>query len=199
MTPPATALAIAALAGLAVLALWSARRCRRRRQAVRTAWRSMAAELGGRFRPPSGPWYRRLPSRVEAEVMGVPVRLDSYTVSDGYSAQTFTRAATRGPRGHRFRISRRHALSRLARSVGAQDVAVGDPDYDDAFVVKTDAPAWLRNRISSRVRQLHLEQPRVVLALRRGRITAVIPGWCGEQRDLRALLRLVAATSAAVA
>lgn len=190
-------LAVTVGAGILGVAAWVSRCAGRNAESVRATWRAVAEDLGGRFEGPSGPWYRRRGTSVEATVDGVPVRLDSYRVSTGSATIVYTRAAAPGPAGHRFRSTRRHALSWIPLAFGGQDVSVGDHAYDARFVVKTDDPGWLRDRFSGDVVERHLALPGASLTLKRGRITAVIQGWCGREDRLRALVSLAAAASRA--
>jgi len=134
------------------------------------AWRAAGSQLGGRFVPSAG---RSQPMTIEAVVDGVGIVIDHYTVSAGDSENVFTRvsALAEGPVG--FKLSMKPGvLASIGRALGAQDVVVGDPVFDEAFVVKTSdedlARAWLAPGVtpalSAAADYLH--------ALAKGRVTA---------------------------
>ena len=100
-------------------------------------WNLLAGQIGGEFKPGKG-WTGR--SRVDARVGPWVVTLDTFTVNTGKSNITFTRM--RAPfvnrDGFRFTITRAGIFSPAARVLGFQDVEVGDPAFDKAFVIKTN-------------------------------------------------------------
>src|SRR5437588_691517 len=79
----------------------------------------------------SGPWI---------------VVLDTIIVSTGKSAVTYTRM--RAPYvnrdGHRFTLYRKTVLTALGKFMGMQDISIGDPAFDEAFVIKANDPAQAR-------------------------------------------------------
>src|SRR3954466_1606815 len=99
-------------------------------------WSLLAQQIGGQFTAGEGGTGR---SRVDAQVGQWVVTLDTFVVSTGKSTVTFTRM--RAPfvnrDGFRFTVTRAGILSPIARALGFQDVQVGDPAFDEAFVVKS--------------------------------------------------------------
>jgi hypothetical protein len=106
-------------------------------------WNFLAEQIGAQFQPGKG-WTGR--SRVDAHVGPWVVTLDTFVVSTGKSTVTFTRL--RAPfvnrDGFRFTITRAGIFNPIARALGFQDVEVGDPAFDEAFVVKTSDEARVR-------------------------------------------------------
>lgn len=70
------------------------------------------------------------------------VTLDLHVALEGKASEVTTRirAAYANPEGFRFRIVRRSLASDIAAWFGAQDVEVGHPGFDRAFVVRTSDP-----------------------------------------------------------
>ncbi len=74
------------------------------------------------------------------------VTLDTFTVSTGKSSNTYTRmrAPYVNPDGFRFTIYRKGIFSDLGKWLGMQDIAVGDPAFDEAFIIKGNDEAKVR-------------------------------------------------------
>jgi hypothetical protein len=110
-------------------------------------WNLLAQQIGGQFKPGEG-WTGR--SRVDAGVGPWVVTLDTYTVNTGKSSVTFTRM--RAPfvnrDGFRFTITRAGIFSPVARVLGFQDVEVGDPAFDKAFVIKSNDEPRVRTLLA---------------------------------------------------
>ncbi|MEQ9318123.1 MAG: hypothetical protein RIF41_03150 [Polyangiaceae bacterium] len=62
-----------------------------------------------------------------------------------------------------FHIIPETLWTRLTRKLGAQDIETGDAAYDAAFMIKCDAPEWLKGCLSSSFRALHLDHPDVII------------------------------------
>ena len=78
-------------------------------------------------------------SKVQVSVGAWTITLDTYTVSmGGHSHITYTRirAPYLNPEGFRFTIYRESLFSGLGKLFGMQDIEVGDPEFDRAFIVK---------------------------------------------------------------
>ncbi len=151
-----TALALLATAS-AVVSLgvwWLARWIKKVNARIDQAWSAAAARLSGSFQRRAGPWYNRV-RRLDAEVKGIPVRVDHYTVSTGKSSQTYTRLRASVPRAGdlRLRVYPKHLLSGLGRALGFQDVTTGDAAFDEAFVVKASDEQLARSWLSRDVRK----------------------------------------------
>jgi hypothetical protein len=67
--------------------------------------------------------------------------LDTYTVSNGQSSQTYTRARLLFPlrEEFRFRMHRRSVFSGIGKFFGMQDLEVGQPGLDRDFIIKADS------------------------------------------------------------
>src|SRR3954466_8573239 len=98
-------------------------------------WSKLADELGGQFE--SGGWFKGR-DKVTAIVGPWTVTLDHYVVSNGETTNTYTRlrAPYVNADGFRFLIFRKHLFSPIAKWLGFQDIEVGHPAFDEAFVIK---------------------------------------------------------------
>ncbi len=128
-------------------------------------WRQLAARIGASYT--DGGFWRG--GKVEAKVKGWTVTLDTFAVSTGKSTATFTRmrAPYVNPDGFRFKIYRKSAFSGIAKRLGMQDVEVGDPAFDDAFIVRGSDESRLRSLLADdTIRDLLLAQPVAYLEVR---------------------------------
>src|SRR5947199_210805 len=76
--------------------------------------------------------------KVQAHVGPWTVTLDTHVVSNGETSTTYTRmrAPYVNPDGFRFTIYRKGFFSDLGKLLGMQDIEVGDPEFDEAFILK---------------------------------------------------------------
>ena len=76
---------------------------------------------------------------MQATVGPWTVTLDTYTVSTQDSTSfTRMRAPYVNPEGFRFTIYRKSVFSGLGKMLGMQDIEVGDPEFDEAFIIKAN-------------------------------------------------------------
>ena len=88
-----------------------------------------------------GRWDGR-PLAVESPAVGTIV-LDAHAEVAGFSSDVVTRlrAPVPNPDAFRFRLKAAGLLAPLATLLGAEDIEVGDPAFDRAFVVQSADPA----------------------------------------------------------
>lgn len=123
-------------------------------------WRQLSAETGAQY-VDGGFWKG---DKVEASHGQWTVTLDTYAVSTGKVTIVFTRmrAPYVNPRGFRFDIYRKSAFSGIAKWLGMQDITVGDPPFDDQFIIKGSEEHLVRELLAnSRIRELVASQPDV--------------------------------------
>jgi hypothetical protein len=128
-------------------------------------WRQLSQEIGADF-VPRGFWNG---SKVQAHVGPWTITLDTYTVSSGESSQTYTRmrAPYVNPDGFRFTIYRKGFLSDLGKLLGMQDIEVGDPEFDEAFIIKGNDELKVRDLFARpSLRALVQAQPRIRLQVK---------------------------------
>jgi hypothetical protein len=123
-------------------------------------WEQFARDIGANFDP--GGCFR--PGVVRAQTREWTVTLDTYTVSTGKSSTVYTRM--RAPYvnrdGFRFDVSRKRVFTGIAKYFGMQDVEIGDPWFDEEFVVQgTDVGRLQRLFANRRIRELLQAQPNV--------------------------------------
>jgi hypothetical protein len=127
-------------------------------------WRQLAAELGADYE--SSFWTG---GKVSIEYGQWTITLDTYTVSTGKTQHTYTRfrAPYVNPDGFRFGIYRRHLFTDLAKWLGMQDIAVGHPEFDEAFVVQANDEEKVKALFADdSIRRLVAAQPDVSFLVR---------------------------------
>ena len=137
-------------------------------------WRQLSQEIGAEF-VESGLWKG---NKVQAHVKPWTITLDTYTVSTGKSSVTYTRmrAPYINPEGFRFTIYRKSLFSDLGKFLGMQDIEVGDPEFDEAFIIKGNDESKVRDLFSnSKIRQMIQAQPRIRLEVKDSE------GWFGPK------------------
>ena len=95
-------------------------------------WQQLATEIGATF-VDGGRWKG---DKVQAQIKQWTVTIDTYTVSTGKTHMTFTRfrAPYVNADGFRFKIYRRSFFSGMGKALGMQDVEIGEPQFDEAFI-----------------------------------------------------------------
>ena len=124
-------------------------------------WRQLSEETGVEF--VEGGFCKG--SKVQAHVGPWTLTLDIY--DDGESQATRMRAPYVNPEGFRFTIYRKGLFSDLGKLLGMQDIEVGDPEFDEAFIVKGTDEFKVRELFADpEVRSLLLAQPEVRLEVK---------------------------------
>src|SRR5258708_10805623 len=110
-------------------------------------WKQLCAETGASY--VEGSFWKG--SKVEAAHGEWTVTLDTYTVSTGKAAITYTRmrAPYANPSGFRFTVYRHGFFSDIGKFMGMQDVTVGFEEFDRDFIIKGNDPQKLRNLFSN--------------------------------------------------
>jgi hypothetical protein len=112
-------------------------------------WRQLSELIGAEF-VDSGFWKG---SKAQAHVGPWSVTLDIN--NDGESQSTRIRARYVNPEGFPFTIYRKGFFSDLGKLLGMQNIAVGDPDFDGAFVIKGNSEEKVRDLFTNaRIRQI---------------------------------------------
>jgi len=120
-----------------------------------------SAATGSSYIPSDSFWKG---DKVEAKHGEWTVTLDTYMVSTGKSSVPFTRmrAPYVNPDGFRFTIYRKGIFSDLGRRLGMQDVTVGHPEFDEAFIIKGNDAQKLRALFANpKIRELITAQPAI--------------------------------------
>jgi hypothetical protein len=124
-------------------------------------WRQLSQEIGAEFVDDG---FRK-GSKVQAHVGPWIVTLDMGTSDqDGESPVTRLRASYINPDGFQFTIYRKGIFSALGKLLGMQDIEVGDPDFDEAFIIKGNDKSKVRDLFASpKIRQMIQAQPQIRL------------------------------------
>ena len=128
-------------------------------------WRQLSQEIGAEFIE-GGFWKR---NKVQAKVGPWTVTLDKYTATTGETHVTYTRmrAPYVNPEGFRFTIYRKGILSELCKFFGMQDIEVGDPEFDEAFIIKGTDETRVQNLFAdAKLRELIRAQPKLQLKVK---------------------------------
>jgi hypothetical protein len=128
-------------------------------------WRQLSAAVGGRY--VEGGFMKS--DRVEAEHGPWIVTLDKYVVSTGKTTVVFTRirAPYVNPDSFRFTIYRKGLFSDMGKWLGMQDIEIGDPEFDDAFIIKGSDEMKVRSLFADRDLRQRLEaQPQMHLEVK---------------------------------
>ncbi len=170
----------------------------------RASWRQLGEEIGGRCTPAT--WRR--PLRLELPHGPWTMTLECHVMRAHHVHVPFTRfwAPFLATGTFRCRISRANLFTRIAHWLGLQDVVVGEPTFDHAFVVRSNARDTVRAFCQEPLlRQLLLAERAIALAVQdhAGWLGPRVPadtdllsidvaGHLQDQARLRALFRLLA-------
>jgi hypothetical protein len=136
-------------------------------------WRQLSQEIGAEF--VEGRFFKG--SRVQAHVGPWTVTLDMGTSDeDGESPATRLRAPYINPEGFRFTLYRKGFFSDLGKLLGMQDIEVGDPEFDEAFIIKGNDESKVRDLFANpKIRQMIQAQPKIRLRVKDSE------GWFGPK------------------
>jgi hypothetical protein len=133
-------------------------------------WQQLSEEIGAEFLE-GGFWKG---SKVQAHVGPWTVTLDIN--NDGESQSTRIRAPYVNPEGFRFTIYRKGFFSDLGKLLGMQDIEVGDPEFDEAFIIKGNDEGKVCGLYANpKIRQMILAQPKIRLEVKDSE------GWFGPK------------------
>lgn len=123
------------------------------------AWAWFCSQHGFTFTPQSGSLFSFRPARIDGRVGTVQFSIDTFTVSNGKSSTTYTRLRSAAMQGMPLdaRVYRETVFGALGDLLGAQDVPVGDPAFDKAFVVKATREDLVRQWLDAPLRAALLQ------------------------------------------
>ena len=136
-------------------------------------WRQLSQEIGAEF-VEGGVWKG---NKVQAHVGPWTITLDTYTESsDSHVTYTRIRAPYVNAQGFRFTIYRKAFFSEFGKLLGMQDIEVGDPEFDEAFIIKGSDESRVREVFSDpKIRVLIQAQPKIRLEVKDSE------GWFGPK------------------
>ncbi len=159
------------------------------RQKQDTAWGQLASEIGAEF--VKGGFFRS--NKVQAKVREWTVTLDTFSVSSGDSSTVYTRmrAPLQSKDGFQFTIFRIGFISKLDKALGAQDIEIGDPDFDREFVIQGNNEPKVRALLANlRIRQLIQGQKSIRLGVRDNELRFEVQGVIRDVERLKSLFEL---------
>jgi hypothetical protein len=128
-------------------------------------WKQLSDQVHGRFLE-GGFWKG---DKVLVEHGPWTLTLDTFAIHTGEVTIVYTRmrAPYVNPGGFRFHVYRKSVFSGIAKRLGMQDIEVGDPVFDDDFIVQSSDPSRARELLSNaRVRELLSSQKDVHFSVR---------------------------------
>ena len=137
-------------------------------------WRQLSQEIGAEF-VKGGSWKG---NKVQVHAKPWTITLDTYTVSTDKSHVTYTRmrAPFVNPEGFPFTIYRKGFFSELGKLLGMQDIEVGDPEFDEEFIIKGNDEGRVQTLFAdARLRELVRVQPTIHLQVKDSE------GWFGPK------------------
>ncbi|MBM80890.1 MAG: DUF3137 domain-containing protein [Planctomycetaceae bacterium] len=137
-------------------------------------WTQIADEIGGEHIKPG--FFKKGGLVYEHEEWTLV--LDTYTVNNNNSSQTYTRmrAPFINKDGLYFKIYREGLFSSMGRFFGMQDLEIGDPYFDKNFVIKGNNQEQIRRLLmDENLKALIETQPRISLEIRDD------DGWFGSK------------------
>ena len=128
-------------------------------------WTQIATGIGGEFIE-GGFWGKDVLIYKHGEWQ---ILLDTYIVSTGQSSYTLTRmrAPFVNKDGLYFKISRQGFFSSIGKIFGMQDIEIGDPFFDEQFIIKSNNPEKIKLLFADgNIKELCQSQPRIHLSIK---------------------------------
>ncbi len=114
---------------------------KRQMDQMNAAWQSAAEALGFSFEAGS----LRTGPTISGMIEDHPAGVRSYTKSSGKNSNRYTRYTVEFPAiGVGLRLFRQAGLGQFLKILGTQDIVIGDPVFDEAFIVKSTDPQGVR-------------------------------------------------------
>jgi hypothetical protein len=138
-------------------------------------WRQLSQEIGAEF--VEGGFWTSTGNKVQAHVGPWIVTLDiGRSDEDGKTPVTRLRAPYINPEAFRFTICRKSVFSDLGKLLGMQDIEVGDPEFDEAFIIKGNDEGKVCGLFANpKIRQMIQDQPKIRLDVKDSE------GWFGPK------------------
>jgi hypothetical protein len=112
---------------------------------MNASWNSAAETLGFSF----GSGSMRSGPTISGTVDDRPAEVHSYTKSSGKNSNRYTRYTVEFPAiGVGLRLSRQAGIGQFLKILGTQDIVIGDPTFDEAFIVKSTDPQAVRTALT---------------------------------------------------
>jgi hypothetical protein len=128
-------------------------------------WSQLSQEIGANYQ--EGGFFKT--GKVCLAYRQWEITLDTYTVSTGESYSTYTRirAPFVNPDGFRLNVYRENVFSWVGKKLGLQDIQIGDPFFDEQFVVQGQPEEMVRQLLeNARIRELIQAQPDIRFSIK---------------------------------
>jgi hypothetical protein len=128
-------------------------------------WGQLAGDIGGEYQ--KGGFLR--PDVLRYRSGEWEITLDTYTVSNGKTSSTYTRmrAPFVNKDGLYFQIYRAGFFSSIGKALGMQDLVVGNPYFDEAFIIKGNNADKIKSLLSDpKLTGLIRQQPDICFEIR---------------------------------
>lgn len=132
---------------------------------------------------------------IHAIMRGVKVTLDRHITKSGNSSVTWDRATVYLSHNHNTTLEvykETTVFSAIGKAMGGQDVIIGEPAFDNMFIIKASEPSWAKDVLTEPVRQLHLRYPMLRLEVEGIKLTINRKGVTNDINQLIALMDLAA-------
>jgi len=114
---------------------------KRQMASMNAAWQVAADTLGFSFSP--GAW--RGGPTMTGLIDGAPAEIKSYTKSSGKNSTRYTRyTVSFSSLGIGLRLQRQSGMGLFLKVLGTQDIVIGEPVFDEAFIVQASDPQAAR-------------------------------------------------------
>lgn len=128
-------------------------------------WAQIAQDIGGDFIEGSF-WKKDTLTYTHGEWI---ILLDTYAQSTGTTTTIYTRIRVPFVNKNelRFKIYREHYFSKIGKFFGMQDIIIGDPFFDDEFIIKGNDEYSIKRLLKSKeLKTLIKNQPNVHLEIK---------------------------------
>ena len=167
--------------GLVALVLWIAVQ---QRKAWVAALHQVSSDHG--LRVHEGTWLKG--ATADGRLGDLQVLVDTYTVSTGKSSSTYTRIRAWGDQPAALVIAPEGLVARFGKALGASDLEVGDPAFDDAVILRGEPPARLLSRLDRPARAAIAQAAARGAKLERGTWTLVEGGMIADAGRLSTMV-----------
>ncbi len=118
--------------------VWAVKFGQKQREKLEACFSDAARQVGARYAPGESGFFKNRSPSVVLNQHDTQVVADTYIVSNGKSSTTYSRitagySLARGPVLH---VRRQGALNSIGKMLGMQDLEIGDPVFDDLFMIK---------------------------------------------------------------
>ncbi len=156
-------------------------------------WSQLCSEINARY-VDGGFWKGDM---VQATHGPWTITLDTYVVSTGKSAVTYTRmrAPFVSPDGFEFTVYDKGIFSDIGKWFGMQDIEVGDGVFDEDFIVKSNNESKVRELLANfKIRQLIGQQPEIHFSAKDDELLFRVVGVIKDVERLKLLYELFSET-----